>query len=242
MDYKVQLEIFEGPLDLLLHLIKEQKLDMYDIPISTITRQYLGYIDLMKELNLNIAGDYLVMAAELTRIKSKMLLPQQKMEEDNDPGDDPREQLVRQLLEYKKYREAASKLRVMEFNQNQVFTRTTPPEIDEGEDDIVYDVTVYDLMIAFKKILKGKSFRDDYEVTIDEISITDKINFIMDQLSGVASVTFEELLCSVKSKLEAIGTFLGLLELMKLNLIKIQQIKLFGPIRIFKAQKEILNG
>jgi segregation and condensation protein A len=169
-------------------------------------------------------------------------LPQQKIEEDNDSGDDPREQLVRQLLEYKKYREAASKMRVMEFNQNQVFTRTTPPEIDEGDDDIVYDVTVFDLMIAFKKILKEKSFRDDYEVTMDEISIKDKINFIMDKLSSVASVTFEELLCSVKSKLEAIGTFLGLLELMKLNLIKIQQIKLFGPIRIFKAQKEILNG
>lgn len=242
MDYKVQLELFEGPLDLLLHLIKEQKLDIYDIPISIITKQYLEYIELMKELNLNVVGDYLVMAAELTRIKSKMLLPQQEQEDEDESGEDPREQLIRQLLEYRKYKEAASKLRVMELKQKEVFTRNVPAQIEEGDNDIIkYDVTVFDLMIAFKKIMKELSFREDYEVTINEISITDKINFIMERLSNMVSITFDELLRSIKSRIEVIATFLGLLELMRLNMIKIQQIKQFGPIRIFKAQENEIN-
>ncbi|HJN02572.1 MAG: segregation/condensation protein A [Nitrospinota bacterium] len=242
MDYKVQLDVFEGPLDLLLHLIKEQKLDIYDIPISDITKQYLAYINLMKELNLSVAGDYLVMAAELARIKSKMLLPQQEQEDEEESGEDPREKLVRKLLEYKKYKEAAGKLRVMEFHQNKVFTRNVSAQLEEGDDDVKYDVTVFDLMIAFKHVMKELSFRDDYDISVDEISVTDKINYIMEKLSTVASITFDDLLRSFKSKLEVIATFLGLLELMKLNMVKIQQIKQFGPIRIFKAPEEDVNG
>ncbi len=242
MDYKVQLDVFEGPLDLLLHLIKEQKLDIYDIPISDITKQYLAYISLMKELNLSVAGDYLVMAAELARIKSKMLLPQQEQEDEEESGEDPREKLVRKLLEYKKYKEAAGKLRVMEFHQNKVFTRNVSAQLEEGDDDVKYDVTVFDLMVAFKHVMKELSFRDDYDISVDEISVTGKINYIMEKLSNVASITFDDLLRSFKSKLEAIATFLGLLELMKLNMVKIQQIKQFGPIRIFKAPEEDVNG
>tara|TARA_B100000315_G_scaffold212311_1_gene209612 strand:+ start:4234 stop:4968 length:735 start_codon:yes stop_codon:yes gene_type:complete len=242
MDYKVQLDVFEGPLDLLLHLIKEQKLDIYDIPISDITKQYLAYINLMKELNLSVAGDYLVMAAELARIKSKMLLPQQEQEDEEESGEDPREKLVRQLLEYKKYKEAAGKLRAMEFHQNKVFTRNVPAQLEEGDDNVKYDVTVFDLMVAFKHVMKELSFRDDYDISADEISVTDKINYIMEKLSSVASITFDDLLRSFKSKLEIIATFLGLLELMKLNMVKIQQMKQFGPIRIFKAPGEDANG
>ncbi|MDP6624998.1 MAG: segregation/condensation protein A [Nitrospinota bacterium] len=242
MDYKVQLEVFEGPLDLLLHLIKEQKLDIYDIPVSEITSQYLAYIELMKELNLSVAGDYLVMAAELTRIKSKMLLPQQEQESDEEPGEDPRDELIRQLLEYKKYKEAAGKLRLMEFQQNKIFTRTAPTQMEQGDSEIKYDVSVFDLMVAFKNIMKELSFREDYEVTIDEISVTDKINFIMEKLNSVASITFDDLLRSLKSKIEVIAAFLGLLELMKLNMVKVQQMKQFGSIRIFKAREEIVNG
>ena len=242
MDYKVQLDVFEGPLDLLLHLIKEQKLDIYDIPISDITKQYLAYISLMKELNLSVAGDYLVMAAELARIKSKMLLPQQEQEDEEESGEDPREKLVRKLLEYKKYKEAAGKLRVMEFHQNKVFTRNVSAQLEEGDDDVKYDVTVFDLMVAFKHVMKELSFRDDYDISVDEISVTGKINYIMEKLSNVTSITFDDLLRSFKSKLEAIATFLGLLELMKLNMVKIQQIKQFGPIRIFKAPEEDVNG
>ncbi len=242
MDYKVQLDVFEGPLDLLLHLIKEQKLDIYDIPVSVITKQYLAYINLMKELNLSVAGDYLVMAAELARIKSKMLLPQHEQEDEEECGEDPREKLVRQLLEYKKYKEAAGKLRTMEFHQNKVFTRNVPMQLEEGDNDVKYDVTVFDLMVAFKHVMKELSFRDAYDISVDEISVTDKINYIMEKLSSVVSITFDDLLRSFKSKLEVIATFLGLLELMKLNMIKIQQMKQFGPIRIFKAPKEDVNG
>lgn len=239
MDYKVQLDVFEGPLDLLLHLIKEQKVEISDIPISMITKQYLEYIDVMKDLNLNVAGDYLVMAAELTRIKSKMLVPQDEITEDEEgEGMDPRDELVRQLLEYKKYKEAATKLRTMEMNQNQVFTRNVPMQIEESDDDIKYDVTVFDLMVAFKGIMKELSFREDYHITITEISITDKINYIMEKLNNVTSITFEELLSSIKTKMDAIATFLGLLDLMKLNMVKIQQVKQFGTIRIFKAAAE----
>lgn len=239
MDYKVQLDVFEGPLDLLLHLIKEHKVDIYDIPISTITGQFIEYIDLMKELNLAVAGDYLVMASELTRIKSKMLLPvQEQVEEGEETGEDPREQLVRQLLEYKRYKEAASKLRVMELHQKEIFTRNIPAQIEEGNDDIKYDVSVFDLMMAFKGIMKELSFREDYEITVNEISVTDRINYIMEKLNSVVSITFDELLRSLKSKIEIIATFLGLLELMRLNMIKAQQIEQFGPIRIFKAQEE----
>ncbi len=239
MDYKVQLDVFEGPLDLLLHLIKEQKVEISDIPISMITKQYLEYIDVMKDLNLNVAGDYLVMAAELTRIKSKMMVPQDEITEDEEgEGMDPRDELVRQLLEYKKYKEAATKLRTMEMNQNQVFTRNVPMQIEESDDDIKYDVTVFDLMVAFKGIMKELSFREDYHITITEISITDKINYIMEKLNNVTSITFEELLSSIKTKMDAIATFLGLLDLMKLNMVKIQQVKQFGTIRIFKAAAE----
>jgi segregation and condensation protein A len=182
------------------------------------------------------------MAAELARIKSKMLLPQQEQEDEEESGEDPREKLVRKLLEYKKYKEAAGKLRVMEFHQNKVFTRNVSAQLEEGDDDVKYDVTVFDLMIAFKHVMKELSFRDDYDISVDEISVTDKINYIMEKLSTVASITFDDLLRSFKSKLEVIATFLGLLELMKLNMVKIQQIKQFGPIRIFKAPEEDVNG
>lgn len=237
MNYSVKLEIFEGPLDLLLHLIKEQKLEIYDIPISTITGQYLEYIDLMKDLNLNIAGDYLVMAAELARIKSKMLLPQQELEEDEEGGEDPREQLVKQLLEYKKFREAANELRIMELKQKEVFTRNIPVQIEKEEEDIRYDVTIFDLMTAFTNIMKELSYREDYKITDDEMSVTDKVDFIMERLNNEVSISFDDLLRSIKSKIEAIATFLGLLELIKSNMVKIQQLKRFGPIRIFKFQE-----
>jgi len=156
MNYQCNLDIFEGPLDLLLHLIKEQKMDVYDIPIAEITRQYLTYLDLLGELNLEMVGEYLVMAAELAKIKSKTLLPTPETEEDvlAAAGEDPRAELMRRLLEYQRYKEAAFELRQKEYDQQQLFTRSGDVVLDNSEEELMIEANVFDLLTAFQKVLK----------------------------------------------------------------------------------------
>ena len=160
MNYQCNLDVFEGPLDLLLHLIKEQKMDVYDIPIAEVTRQYLTYLDLLSEINLEMVGEYLVMAAELAKIKSRTLLPTPETEEDAlaAAGEDPRAELVRRLLEYQRYKEAAFELRQKEYNQQQLFTRTGEVVLDNSEQELLIEANVFDLLTAFQKVLKEKSF------------------------------------------------------------------------------------
>ena len=238
MTYKCKLKIFEGPLDLLLHLLKEQKMDIYDIPIAEITQQYTQYLEMMQEMNLELAGEYLVMAAELTRIKSKTLLPGPETEEDAHltAGEDPRAELMRRLREYQRYRDAAFELRMKEHDRQQVFLRGGEIEIEESsENSQLVDATVFDLFKAYQKILDSKSFEKDYEIDITEMSVTDRIQYILDILNSSDSVTFESFFTVLNSKQEIIVTFLAILELMRLKLLRVQQSQHFETIRIYKS-------
>ena len=237
MNYRCNLDIFEGPLDLLLHLIKEQKMDIYDISIADITRQYLAYLDLLSELNLEMVGEYLVVAAELAKIKSKTLLPIQETEEDalTAAGEDPRAELIRRLLEYQRYKEAAFELRQKEYDQQQLFTRTGEVVLDSSEEELLIEANVFDLLTAFQKVLKEKSFKKDYEILITTLSISDRINDILETLNVSESVTFDSLFTAFNTKQELIVTFLAVLELMRMQLIRSQQTRQFDVIRIYAA-------
>ncbi|PIP74271.1 MAG: segregation and condensation protein A [Nitrospinae bacterium CG22_combo_CG10-13_8_21_14_all_47_10] len=238
MTYQCKLEIFEGPLDLLLHLIKEQKLDIYDIPIAQVTRQYMDYLEMLQELNLDLAGEYLVMAAELARIKSKILLPAPEVGDEFDAGggEDPRAELMRRLQEYQRYRDAAFELRLKEHDRQQVFVRGGQIEIEESsEDKESVSASVFDLLKAYQKILNTKSFEKDYEIEINEMSVTDQIQHIMEILNSSESVTFESLFTVLNTRQEVVVTFLAILELMRLKLLRVQQVRHFETIRIYKS-------
>ena len=234
MTYQLKLDIFEGPLDLLLHLIREQKMEIHDIPVAEISRQYLSYLDLMNELNLEVAGEYLVMAAELTRIKSKMLLPSHD-EEDGEDGIDPRDELTRRLLEYQRYKGAAGDLRQLEYDRLQLFSRGSEIQVEEGEEEIVMDATVFDLFSAFKQVLSRKTFKEDIEIKITTLSVSERINRVLDVLNEHESVTFESLFADNRTKQEVIVTFLALLELMRMSLIRVQQGAHFETIRVYRT-------
>jgi segregation and condensation protein A len=248
MTYRCNIEIFEGPLDLLLHLIKEQKMDIHDIAIATITRQYMDYIDLMQDLNLEVAGEYLIMAAELTRIKSKVLLPIQEQElEDGEEGQDPRAELMRRLQEYQRYKEAAFELRVREHDRQQVFVRGGDVLVDEDTgEEMVQEASAFDLLNAFQNILRNKEFKKDYEIEVSVFSVSDRLTHIMDILNAAKTITFESLFTVLNSRQELVVTFLALLETMRLKLVRIQQTKRFDTIRLYLAaddetQEQILE-
>ena len=248
MNYQCNLDIFEGPLDLLLHLIKEQKMDIYDIRIAEITRQYLTYLDLLSELNLEMVGEYLVMAAELAKIKSKTLLPTSETEEDRlaATGEDPRAELMRRLLEYQRYKEAAFELRQKEYDQQQLFSRTGEVVLDNSEQELLIEANVFDLLTAFQKVLKEKSFKKNYEIKITVLSVSDRIGDILEILNASESITFDSFFTTLNTKQEVIVTFLAILELMRMQLIRSQQVRQFDVIRIYAAvdretQEEILK-
>ena len=248
MNYRCNLDIFEGPLDLLLHLIKEQKMDIYDIRIAEITKQYLSYLDLLSELNLEMVGEYLVMAAELAKIKSKTLLPIPETEEDvlTAAGEDPRAELMRRLLEYQRYKEAAFELRQKEYDQQQLFSRTGEVVLENSEEELLIEANVFDLLTAFQKVLKEKSFKKNYEIKVTTLSVSDRISGILEILNVSESVTFDSLFTTLNTKQEVIVTFLAILELMRMQLIRSQQARQFDVIRIYAAvsrevQEEVLK-
>lgn len=235
MTYQLKLDIFEGPLDLLLHLIKEQKMDIHDIPVAEISRQYLSYLDLMTDLDLEIAGEYLVMAAEMTRLKSKILLPSHGDDDDDDEGTDPRAELTRRLLEYQRYKGAAGDLRQLEYDRQQLFFRGSEIEVGEGEEEMVFDATVFDLFSAFKEVLSRKTYNEDVEIKITTLSVSERVNRILDSLNDCESITFESLFVENHTKQEIIVTFLALLELMRMALIRVQQGTHFETIRVYRT-------
>ncbi|UCH45260.1 MAG: segregation/condensation protein A [Nitrospiraceae bacterium] len=234
-----KLPVFEGPLDLLLHLIKDSKIDIYDIPIVDITQQYLGYIELMKELNLEIAGEFLVMAATLIHIKSKMLLPPAE-EEKEEPVEDPRSELVRRLLEYQAYKDSSLLLRKRETVWKNIFNRTIPDvnDVDLGTEPVLIEAHVFDLISAFQKLLE-KAPPEVLEITRETLTVADKINFIVERLENEDGVRFEDLFEEGYAKVTLIVTFLALLEIIRLGLAKIYQEKAFGVIWILNPQKNV---
>lgn len=226
MSYKVNLEIFEGPMDLLLYLIKKNDLNIYDIPISKITTEYLSYLDMMKELNLDIAGQFLVMAATLIQVKSAMLLP--LPEEEEQEGDDPRAELVSRLLEYQKYKEAAKFLTAKADENKGVFYRGMPVF---SKDEYVLDANLFDIMGSFRALL-NKAKDDVKEILYDDIPIEQKIREILTVLEEKDWVTFEELFAGETRRLGLIVGFLAILELIRLRQIVAHQNKAFGNIQI----------
>jgi segregation and condensation protein A len=233
--YRIKLEIFEGPLDLLLHLIKKNELDIYDIPIALITKQYMGYLDLMKNLNLDIAGEFLVMASTLTLIKSRMLLPTTETGDEEDEGEDPRAELIQNLLEYQKFKDLASELYEKELAQREIFTREGVDRELSSTDEIWIDATIFDLLNALKELLESAPGDVTDEIFVDEITVSEKINHILEKLEENEFVQFESLFSGFTTKIEIIVTFLALLELIKMRMIRVQQTSHFGAIRIYKS-------
>lgn len=230
----VRTEAFEGPLDLLLHLIKKNELDIYNIPIAEISRQYLAYLDVMRELNLDVAGEFLVMAATLIQIKSHMLLPQTVDQMEDEPGEDPRAELVRRLLEYDRYREASSLLIAREVLDRDVFARNFPSEELEvfPSDEAIPIVEMFELVDAFRRILAKVPIESFHEVGSENISIADRISDILECLKGRESVDFEELFAGSNSREFIVASFLAILELCRLRMIRLLQFETYGRILV----------
>lgn len=241
-DYKIKLEIFEGPLDLLLHLIRKNEVDIFDIPITIITEQYLQYIDMMKALNINVAGDFLVMASTLVHIKSRLLLPEKDEDGENE---DPRDEITRPLLEYLQFKEAAGELSERAMLERDVFSRIPDNDFSEFEpEDVPLNVNLFQLMDAFKRILESSV--PDAEITFrtDNLTIQDRISHILGKLKEKASLFFKELFSEDRTVGEFVMTFLAVLELVHMGLIRVYQPSVNSEIKIearFEDNEEIIN-
>lgn len=234
-NYSVDLEVFHGPLDLLLYLIRKDEIDIYDIPIARVTEQYMQYLEIMKSLNLELAGDYILMAATLIRIKARMLLPR-----DEEEGEeiDPREELVAALLEYKKFKEAGDILREKRILEERVFI---PPPVNGGngkKDKIILSnsSTLYDMLTVLKEVLEQADQDRAYEVNPVEIGIEDRIDRIIKVLTERESASFMELFEDMPQKIVAILTFIAVLELVKLRRIGVQQSLPFAELRVYRGE------
>jgi len=233
--YRVTLDQFSGPLDLLIHLIKKNEVSIYDIPIAIITRQYLEYIELMDELDLDVAGEFLVMAATLIHIKSRMLLPRPDPSQE-DAEEDPRELLVNRLLEYQKYKTAANLLHEREEVRSAQWQRPDQrvAEIAGEEYEPEVEVDLFSLMAAFKAVLDRARQRPRLALPSEQIPIETRIEQLLGRLSETEACGFEDLFDDVQSRPGLIVTFLALLEMIRLRLIRVFQAGMFGAIRIYK--------
>jgi segregation and condensation protein A len=230
--YTFRLEGFEGPLDLLLHLIQKNELDIFNIPIALITEQYLEYLQLMKVLNLDIAGEYLLMASTLLHIKSRMLLPKSS-EEEEEEGEDPRTELVRRLLEYQKYKQAAEELEKRPMLDRDVFIRLIPTELEEEPEGEKIEVNLFELLEAFQKVLERVKKETVHEVILEPISVEDKIEEILTLLEREnRSLAFHRLFPEQASRRVVVITLLAILELVKMKRIRIFQLAPFETIRL----------
>ncbi|MDZ8119028.1 segregation and condensation protein A [Pontiella agarivorans] len=231
-DYKVQLEVFEGPLDLLLYLIKKDEVDIYDIPIGRITDQYMEYLKLMKVLDLNIAGDFIVMSATLMLIKSRMLLPvEERKDEAEEEEEDPRWDLVRQLVEYKKFKDAADHLEDLELHMENVFGRESEyVELGDAPDVDLKDASIFDLISALNEALGRVQEENLQEIFAEEYTVSQKVSFIVENLKVIDRLCVSDLFGGMKSRQEIVCTFLAVLELIKLNKIACVQDDHFSDI------------
>jgi segregation and condensation protein A len=237
-DYPVRLQNFEGPLDLLLHLIKRNEVDIYDIPIALVTQQYLDYLDLMQELNLDVVGEFLVMAATLIHIKSRMLLPRPDPTQE-DPEEDPREALVRRLLEHQKFKAAAELLHEREIQRSAQWGRPDGRVADLVGDapEPEIEVDLFSLMAAFRQVLERARQRPMVPLPAEQISIETRIAQLLVRLSETEACGFDDLFADVQTRAGMIVTFLALLEMIRLKLVRIFQQGNFGPIRVYKRER-----
>ena len=237
-DYKVKLEIFEGPLDLLLYLIKQDEIDIYEISLERITSQYLEYLQAFKELNIDIAGEFIVMAANLIYMKSRSLLPVDQQAPDEDAAeDDPRWDLIRQLIEYKKFKEAAAELQVRALEQEQIFARSGASSgaallapLPLGE------VGIFQLINALRTVIKRVEAREELrEIFGEHFTVSEKIDSILRRVAGGVVLKFSELFAEMASRVEVVVTFLALLELIRLKQVRVTQANPFDEIEIASA-------
>ena len=242
MEYKVKLPIFEGPLDLLLYLIKKSELDISNIPIERITKQYMEYLEAMHVLHIEIAGEFVVMAATLMLIKSKMLLPADQQVDEGEQEDeqiDPRWDLVRQLIEYKKFKDAAEDLQRREVEQGKIFPRGSSElgfDLPKSAELNLGEVNVFDLINAFNQVLKRYSQQENLrEIFEDHFTVSDKIDFILKLTTAEPKTAFSRLFDGVASRSEVVVTFLALLELIRLKQLRIVQPTPFADIEIMRV-------
>lgn len=237
-EYKVKFEVFEGPLDLLLYLIKKEEVDIYEVNLTRLATQFVEYIELMRQLDLEVAGEFVVMAATLMHIKSRELLPvdQQAVAEGEEEGPDPRWELIRQLVAYKKFKDAAARLQELELRQEDVFARRgSPAGVVEEPGRRKPDVSLFDLLNAVNQVLqRWAQPPDTRELFEDKWTVSQKIEFILRVVVEGASVRFADLFGSVTSRLEVVATFLALLELIRLGQIRAVQNEEFGEILLVR--------
>lgn len=237
MSYRVKLQNFEGPLDLLLFLIRKNEVDIYDIPVSEITRQYLEYVEIIKILDLEMAGDFIIMAATLIRIKVKMLLPRPELDDDDEEIIDPRMELVTRILEYKRFKEVAHKLHDLEDDQSDVFPRVYLQfSEDDAESEITFseDVNLFSLIQAFKLALDNIPKETFHKVKDIEINTEEQIDYILNTLNTEKQFSFYDLISRFREKIIMIVTFIALLELIKRGQVVVKQATPFGEIWITK--------
>lgn len=242
MDYEIKLDVFQGPLDLLLHLIEKEEVDIYNIPIAIITEKYLDYLQTLRRFNLEVVGDFLVMAATLMQIKVKMLLPQSVLspEETEDEEADPRWELARKLIEYKKIKEASLSLQQLENDQSLVYTRSSGEFADKkitAALDPLKDLSVWDLVDAFKVILDSLEEKPINSLPKQEVSIKQRMTEIMDLIVQEGKMLFQKVFSEVKTKLGLITCFLAVLELIRLRKISASQTIVFGEIFLSIPEK-----
>ena len=235
-DYKVKIEVFEGPLDLLLYLIKKDEVDIYSVSIERITNQYLEYLNTFRMLDLEIAGEFVVMAANLIYIKSRSLLPvdQEQPEEESDE-EDPRWDLIRQLIEYKKFKDAAMQLQRWEIAQEGIIPRIAgKPKLNDAETLLKEEVGIFDLISAFQKVLRKLEKRRENlrEIFEENFTVSEKIDFILETITPERPATFSSLFAAAAGRTEIVVTFLALLELMRLRQLRVVQVAPFADIEI----------
>jgi segregation and condensation protein A len=231
-DLKISLPLYEGPLDLLLDLIRRQKLDIYDIPIAKVTEQYLAYLHLMEEMNVDVASEFIVIAAQLIYIKSRMLLPPDP-DAPPEEQDDPRNELVRRLLEYEKFKNAAQMLYQREMIENASWSNPGDVAMEDAELEPELNITLYDLLLAFRDVVKRAEQRPLMQISRDEFSVEQMMAFLFEKIVSVpTAVSLTDVLPEITSRRGLITAFLALLELTRLRAIYLRQEKAFGEITV----------
>ncbi len=227
----VRLALFEGPLDLLLHLCRDNKVDLKDIPIAAITEQYLAYLEIMRTLNLEVAGEFLVVAATLLHIKSRLLLPPDETAE-GEEGEDPRRELVRQLLEYQRFKEASLALHTLEERRSSTFTRESLGPDGPPRTDYPLEVSLFDLLAALRRVIDQLPQTDHEEIENERLSVAQRIAEVLELMADGREIAFEDLFRDSREIEDVVITFLAILELVRLRLIRVWQVDAYGAIRI----------
>lgn len=232
---RIHLDKFEGPFEVLLYLIKSQEIDVFDIPIVRVTEQYLRFLDMMRDENLDVAGEFIVMAASLIQIKSRMILPVESFEDDEEDieEEDPRLELVEKLIEYRKYRDLTALFQQLEEERTNWFTRNVKPDVEPDPEDDYIEATLYDLTNAFKSVLRYITDDLIHTVQLEGASVDEKIARIEEMLEGKDSISWEEIFAECRHKVEIICCFLAILELCRMHRISANQSRSFGSIRLF---------